>query len=580
MPRYFIYCRKSSESEDRQVLSIESQMRELNGLAERLNLTVVDTLTESYSAKAPGRPVFNEMIKKINQGKADGIICWKLDRLARNPIDGGQISWMLQQGVIRHIQTYDRSYYPQDNVLIMGVELGMANQFILDLSKNVKRGLKTKAEKGWQPGLAPLGYLNDKSKGKGRMEIIKDSDRFNLVKKMWQLMITGTYSPPKILDIANNKWGFRTAHGKPLSSSGIYRIFTNPFYYGWYEYPRGSSSWYKGSHQSMITAEQYDKVQILLGRKGKPRPQKHKFAFTGLIRCGQCGAMLTAEQKNQIICSVCKCKFSSNNRLSCPKCNMAIEKMKSPTVLKYIYYHCTKRKNPTCDQGSIELKELERQIDQYLSRIQISESFKNWAIKYLKQQNKKEIASRQIILSSQQKAYNNCLKKLDNLFELKISPLNTNGSLLSDQEYAKRKTELLKEKVRLEEILSDTGSRVERWLNDAEKTFELACYAREWFAKGSPQEKSRILQTLGSNLTLKNKILYIQLKKPLLLIERVSRGLPQIKGAFEPKNKGQNERQLEQFYSKNPILRGLVDDVRTYFMGIKEYCEIPVLSRP
>lgn len=559
MPSYFIYCRKSSESEDRQVLSIESQINELKKLALRLKLPVVDLLSESKSAKEPGRPVFNEMIKKIDQGKAEGIICWKLDRLARNPIDGGQISWMLQQGDIQHIQTYDRSYYPQDNVLIMGVELGMANQFILDLSKNVKRGLKTKAEKGWQPGLAPLGYLNDKSKGKGKTEIVKDPERFNLVKKMWQLMLTGRYSPPKILNIANNKWGFRTAKGNPLSRSGIYRIFTNPFYYGWYEYPRASGNWYKGSHQSMITAEQYDKIQLLLGRKGRPRPKKHEFAFSGLIRCGQCGAMVTAEQKNQIICSVCKYKFSSNNKLNCPRCNTPVEKMKKPTFLKYVYYHCTKRKNPKCDQGSIELKELERQIDQYLSGIQISEAFKNWAIKYLKQENKREIASRQIILSSQQKAYNSCLKKLDNLFELKISPLNTDGSLLSDEEYAKRKAELIKEKARLEEILNDTSGRVERWLEDAEKTFDFACYARKWFAKGSLQEKARILQSLGSNLTLKNKKLYIQLKKPLFLIERVSKGLTQIKGAFEPKNKGQNERELEQFYSKNPILRGRWD---------------------
>ena len=579
MPRYFIYCRKSSESEDRQVLSIESQINELKKLALRLKLPVVDLLSESKSAKEPGRPVFNEMIKKIDQGKAEGIICWKLDRLARNPIDGGQISWMLQQGDIQHIQTYDRSYYPQDNVLIMGVELGMANQFILDLSKNVKRGLKTKAEKGWQPGLAPLGYLNDKSRGKGKTEIIKDPDRFNLVKKMWQLMIAGRYSPPKILDIANNRWGFRTAHGKLLSRSGIYRIFTNPFYYGWFEYPRASGNWYKGSHQPMITVEQYDKVQVLLGRNGRPRPKTRSFAFTGLIRCGECGAMVTAEEKNQAICSICRYKFSSNHKLTCPKCQTPVEKMKSPTILKYVYYHCTKRKNPKCSQGSIEIRELEKQIDEYLSRIHISESFKNWAIKYLKEENKREVSSRETIFASQRKAYDTCLKKLNNLFQLKISPLNTDGNLLSDEEYAKRKAELIKEKARLEEILNDTSGRVERWLEDAEKTFDFACYARKWFAKGSLQEKARILQSLGSNLTLKNKKLYIQLKKPLFLIERVSKGLTQIKGAFEPKNKGQNERELEQFYSQNPILRGIVDDVRTYFMGTKEYYEIPVLSR-
>ncbi|MBA7602238.1 hypothetical protein ES703_09324 [subsurface metagenome] len=401
MPQYFIYCRRSSEAEDRQVLSIESQMNELKNLAERLSLPVVDTLTESHSAKAPSRPVFNEMIKKVNQGKADGIICWKLDRLARNPIDGGQIIWMLQRGIIKHIQTYDRAYYPEDNVLVMNIEFGMANQFILDLSKNVKRGLKTKAEKGWFPSTAPLGYLNDKSKGKGRREIIKDHDRFSLVKKMWELMLTGRYNPPKILEIANNKWGFRTTHGKMLSRSGIYRIFTNPFYYGWFEYPKKSGNWYKGSHEPMIAAQEYDNVQILLGRKGRPRPKTHNFAFAGLIRCGQCGAMVTAEEKNQIICSVCKHKFSFNNRLECPKCKTPVEKMKNPTTRKYVYYHCTKRKTPKCTQGSIEVKKLEKQIDEYLSRIHISEGFKNWAIKYLKEGNEKEIASRETILGSQ-----------------------------------------------------------------------------------------------------------------------------------------------------------------------------------
>ena len=566
MPRYIIYCRKSSESEDRQVLSIESQMCELKNLTERLKLPVVDILTESHSAKAPGRPVFNEMVKKINQGKADGIICWKLDRLARNPIDGGQIIWMLQRGIIKHIQTYDRSYYPEDNVLVMNVEFGMANQFILDLSKNVKRGLKTKAEKGWFPSTAPLGYLNDKSKGKGRREIIKDHDRFSLVKKMWELMLTGRYSPPKILNTANNKWGFRTAHGNLLSRSGIYRIFTNPFYYGWFEYPKGSSNWYKGSHEPMITAQEYDEVQILLGRKGRPRPKKHNFAFTGLVRCGQCGAMITAEEKNQVICSTCKSKFSSNSRLDCPKCKTPIEKMKEPTILKYVYYHCTKRKTPRCTQGSIEVKDLEKQIDEYLSRIHISERFKNWAIKYLKEENEKESTSRETILSSQRKAYDSCLKKLDNLFKLKISPLNTDGSLLSDEEYAERKAKLIKEKARLEEVLNDTSGRVERWLDTAEKTFDLACYARSWFAKGSPKEKGTILQAIGSNLTLKDKKLHIQLKKPLVLIEKVVRRVPPTRGGFEPKNKGLNERELEQFYSKNPTVCGLVDDVRTYFI--------------
>jgi len=578
MIRYIIYCRKSSEAEDRQVLSIESQISELKKLAEKLNLSVVDIFTESQSAKSPGRPLFNEMIKKINQGKAEGIICWKLDRLARNPLDGGQIIWMLQKAIIKHIQTFDKGYYPEDNVLLMSVEFGMANQYVLDLSKNVKRGLKTKAERGWYPAPAPLGYLNDKTKERGKREIVKDPDRFELVKKMWELMLTGNYTPPKIAAIANNEWGFRTPKGRPLLRSTIYRLFTNPFYYGWFEYPVGSGNWYKGSHEPMITQEEFDRVQILLGRKGKPRVKKHNFAFTGLIRCGECGAMITAEEKNQIICSSCKFKFSSNNRAECPKCKTSIEKMKSPTILHYVYYHCTKRINPDCTQGSIEVKELEKQIDQYLTNIHISEEFKNWAIKYLKEENEKEVFSRENIFASQRKAFDSCLKKLENLFQLKISPLNSDGSLLSDEEYAKQKAELMKEKARLEEILNDTEGRVEKWLETGEKVFNFARYARYWFKNGSSQEKAQILQALGSNLTLKDKKLLIELKTPFRAIGQVVKEVPEAKYRFEPKKSVLNEAKLREIYLQNPIVLRAMNKVRTWIRQNLENFYFPSFS--
>lgn len=580
MPRYFIYCRKSSEAEDRQVLSIESQINELKRLAERLNLLVVEVLSESKSAKAPGRPVFNEILKKISQGKADGIICWKLDRLARNPIDGGQIIWMLQKGIIKHIQTFDRGYYPEDNVLVMNVEFGMANQYILDLSKNVKRGLRAKLDKGWLPTTAPLGYLNKRSKEKGTGVIIKDPERFDLVKRMWELMLTGTYNPPKILNIANNEWGFRNPSGKTLPRSTLYGIFTNPFYSGWFEYPKGSGNWYQGSHEPMITQEEYDRVQILLGRNGRPRSKKYDFAFRGIIRCGECGGIVTAEEKNQIICSKCKYKFSSNNRIECPKCKTAIEEMINPTILKYVYYHCTKRKNPQCTQGYIEINKLEEQIDEYLSKIHISERFRNWAIKYLKEENEKEVASRESIMSSQRKAYDGCLKKLNNLFQLKISPLNSDGNLLSDEEYARQKAELIKEKTRLEEILNDTNGRINKWLDIAEQTFDFACHARYWFAHGSPEEEGRILQAIGSNLTLKDKKLFIQLKKPFISIQKMVMKVPEVRPPFEPKNCGLNKGRIEDLYSKNLILRGELDEVRTYIMLNLDYISIPIFEKP
>jgi len=101
MPQYVIYCRKSTESEEKQVLSIDSQIKELEEFSKRMNLPVSSALTESKSAKSPGRPVFNDMMKKLYKSQYTGVVCWKLDRLARNPIDGSSLVWALDQGKIK-----------------------------------------------------------------------------------------------------------------------------------------------------------------------------------------------------------------------------------------------------------------------------------------------------------------------------------------------------------------------------------------------------------------------------------------------------------------------------------------------
>jgi len=241
------------------------------------------------------------------------------------------------------------------------------------LSKDVKRGLEKKAAMGWMSGVAPAGYRNTPERERGNRIITTDPERFPVIRKMWDLMLTGNYTATRILETANNQWGYRTVKrrkegGKPLSTSGIYKIFTNPFYYGYFEHPVGSGKWYKGQHEPIITQDEFERVQVLLGRPGKPAPHKRMFAFTGLIRCGTCHCRITASEKHQLICTTCKHKFSYPNKESCPKCQTAIEKMKNPTILKYVYYHCTRKKQSVkCTEGSLEVKQLEKQIDQYLA---------------------------------------------------------------------------------------------------------------------------------------------------------------------------------------------------------------------
>jgi len=130
----------------------------------------------------------------------------------------------------------------------LSVESGVANQFIIDLRKNTMRGMQSRVDKGWMPNMSPLGYLNSKD-DEGRGIIIPDPERFVVIRKMWDMMLTGTYSPRKIVDIANNEWGFRTRKMKrigdnPLSESGMYRIFNNQFYAGLISYRK---EWHKGN---------------------------------------------------------------------------------------------------------------------------------------------------------------------------------------------------------------------------------------------------------------------------------------------------------------------------------------------
>src|SRR3989344_1558563 len=107
------------------------------------------------------------MLDDVDAGKITVIYTWDLSRISRNPVDSGRIGWQLQNGVLKAIITPQRVYLPEDNVLLLNLEFGMANQYLRDLSKNVKRGLQNKLRNGWRPGEAPEGYINDRNDPKG-----------------------------------------------------------------------------------------------------------------------------------------------------------------------------------------------------------------------------------------------------------------------------------------------------------------------------------------------------------------------------------------------------------------------------
>ena len=488
--KYILYARKSSESDERQVQSIDDQLKRLKSLAKEKSLKIVDIITEKKSAKDPHkRPGFTRMIEWLEAGEANGILCWKYDRLTRNPLEGGQLRWLLQQEVIKLIWTNDRIYRPEDNVLLLSIEDGQANQYIRDLSNNVKRGMQSKREKGWYPHRARMGYIN--AERNNEHIIIKDPDRFNMVEKMWGMILTENYSISDIEKIADKKWSFRTREtrrmgGVKLTKARLYEMFSNPFYKGIYI---KDGIEYKMNHTPMVSAEEWENVQYILGRKNKPRKKKHNFTFRGPVFCGECGCLITAETKTKKIISTSEVK-------------------------KYTYYHCTRRKKDIkCSQNkSIREDMLEAQILKELDKITINPRFTAWALEFLSGSHKKEVEDRKAIYSNLEKRYKDIDEKLGRLTDMKLN------EQLDDDEYNSKKQELLNEKSTIKRQLDNYDHRVDDWLELTERAFNFATNARARFINGTPEIKRTILQALGTNITLLDGKIRIKPEKWLVPI--------------------------------------------------------------
>lgn len=477
--RYFIYCRKSSESEDRQVLSIESQRSELERtFTGNSDVQIVEVYQEAFSAKAPGRPLFNEMLTRIERGEAHGIITWHPDRLARNSIDGSRIIDLLDRKKLHDLRfaTFTFENNPQGKFML-AIIFGYSKYYVDNLSENVKRGNRTKIANGWRPNQAPLGYRNDKE----TKTIVKDPVHFPLIRKMYDLMLTGSYTPKKIALMARDEWGFRTPKkkrigGTPLAMSSLYKILTNPFYAGIIVWDGQS---YAGKHEPVVTLKEFERVQRLLGRPGRPRPQKHTFAFTGMIRCGACGLMVTAEEQIN--------RFGS----------------------RYVYYHCTKRRlEPRCPQPSIEVRELERQIARFLrEELTVPKHIHDAAIEEAKWIADNDPTAVHAQTKSLSLALEEVTAQLAELASLRLRRLFT------DDEFMRERKRLQEEEFRLRKQLQEIRDELVGF-EPSEDVIWFRNRAVSWFSRGEIEDKRLVVETVGSNLTLKDKKLSIEARKP------------------------------------------------------------------
>jgi DNA invertase Pin-like site-specific DNA recombinase/predicted transcriptional regulator len=460
-PSYFFYARKSTESEERQQLSIPAQIDELKSFAQKENLVIADILTESKTAKQPGRIVFNEMIKRIESGEASGILAWHPDRLARNAVDAGQIVHLLDTGKLLDLKfpTFWFQNTPQ-GLFMLSIAFGQSKYYVDSLSENTKRGLRQKVRLGWKPSVAPRGYLNDKA----TKTIVKDPKTWKLIRRLFEFYATGNHTFEEAADFLAGI-GLKTPYGNPLKIDAVKRILSNPFYCGLFWY---GGELYQGKHSPIISKKLFDTVQEVLARRSKPQTkQRIPKPFAGFIKCGECGMTITAEiQKG------------------------------------HIYYRCTKKsKTHECSQPYVREEQLLEQVNGVIRQVSLRG---DWGEKMLAKLKTEETTLSQSVLVAEQE------------IKEKIKELNHKLSFLLDsyldqtisrEDYLLKKSQMVAEKKTLEEKVlnlhrrpNDWLEQMREWINTALQADKIASDNKNLF------EKRKFLINTRSNLTLKDKI--------------------------------------------------------------------------
>jgi len=312
MQKFFLYARKSTDVEDKQVLSIEAQLTELREYAIQENIEISAEIVEKQSAKYPGRPLFNKMLDDIEKNGGN-ILSWNPDRLARNSVDGGRVIYLLDTEKLASLKfpTFWCDSTSQGKFML-NMAFGQSKYYVDSLSENTKRGLRQKVRRGEYPSQAPVGYINN-SRTKS---IIIDKKKSRIIRLAFEKYVKGNQ---RLEDVANflAKNGICTRSEKRISKSRATFILSNPFYVGLFRY---SGEIHEGKHEPIISKKLFDEAQEMLQFRGQPerKAENEPQPYCGLISCASCGMMITGEYK--------------------------VKKQKNGNVHEYIYYHCSKKK--------------------------------------------------------------------------------------------------------------------------------------------------------------------------------------------------------------------------------------------
>jgi DNA invertase Pin-like site-specific DNA recombinase len=451
--KFLAYCRKSTDTEERQVRSIDDQLAELRELALKENIEIVKVYTEKQTAKAPGRPIFNEMLADIEKGVADGILAWHPDRLARNSVDGGKIIWLLDIGKLRDLKfpTFWFENTPQGKFMLQ-IAFGQSKYYVDNLSENIRRGIRQKLKNGLWPQMAPLGYLNGTNKA-----IVIDQPKASLIIKSFELYASGRYSLA-LLRKTINGLGLTGRTGAPMSVSNFQYLLKNPFYCGLIRY---NGEIYEGRHEPIISKKLFDEVQAVMSRKSKPNKKVSKyFVFRGLIHCGECGCLVTAEMQKG-----------------------------------HAYYRCTKRKT-ACSQGYVREEVLRGQINEAIEKVSLPA---DWAASMIAELENERATNAQSADAFAQKLRGKIV-----VLDAKLSRLMDGylSGAVALEEYQVAKSKIISDKQLLKDKITAFERKGVSWFEPAIQFIKEAESASTLAKSDDNQNAREFLEKIGSNFRL------------------------------------------------------------------------------
>ncbi len=454
--KFFIYTRKSTDTEDRQVRSISDQLAELKELALKENIDVVDVFIEKQTAKVPGRPVFNEMMLRLEAGEASGILAWHPDRLARNSVDGGKIIYLVDTEIITDLKfpTFWFDPTPQGKFML-SIAFSQSKYYIDNLSENIKRGRRNKLKDGLWPHMAPLGYVNEKGKG-----LIHDHVLAPLIRKVFETYATGNFTLRQIRE----KFNILGLKGKKsLSVSNYQNILKNPIYIGLLRY---DGEMHEGKHEPIVSKKLFDSVAEVMSRKSKPKGKGLKeYLYRGFFHCGECGCFITTETQK------------GNN-----------------------YLRCTKRKNP-CLQKYVREEVITSQIKEEIKKVSLPLDWAKWMIEENKKDQSSEIQSSEVFSQKTKDEISLLDTKTEKLMNAYLE------SALSLEEYRESKNKLVSQKQLLKEKLSSFEKKSQNRFELTEKFLKANITNMELADKQTDEELLRQFKKVGSNFKIKDRTL-------------------------------------------------------------------------